>query len=120
MCGERVRDAIRPDLRGVVDAQADARLHTGPDHERGSIEVPLRESDERRRERRDDGTENERIDVVEREILTSEKRVDHHRELVLGLVVSRRGPPRRDELRAVVRAEDDIRVPDVRCEQRGH
>ena len=40
--------------------------------------------------------------------------------LDLGLILPGRGAPRRDELGAVVRAEDDVGVADVRGEQRGH
>ena len=84
------------------------------------VEITLREPRERCRERRHDRAEHQSVNIIEREILATEKRVNHHRELVLSLVMPRRGPPRRDELRSVIHAEDDIRVPDVRGEQGGH
>ena len=120
MRGERVRDAIRADLRGVVDPQTNTGLHAGADDQRGLIEVALREPHERRGERRDDRAKNKRIDVIEGQVLAAEQCVDHDRELVLGLVLPRRGAPGRDELRFVIHTEDDVRVPDVRGEQRGH
>src|SRR5205823_2461053 len=104
--GERVRDAIRADLRGIVDSQAHAGLDAGADDERGPVEITLREPRERGREGRDDRPEHERVDLVEREIFATEQRVDHHRKLVFGLILPGRGPPCRNELRPVIRGEN--------------
>jgi hypothetical protein len=63
--GERVRDAIRADLRGIVDPQAYPRLHAGTDDERGAIEVALREPSKGRRQWRHHRAEHQGINVVE-------------------------------------------------------
>ena len=118
MRGERVRDAIGADLGGVVHAEPHPRLHTRADDERGLVQIALGEPRERHRERRDDGAEHERVDVLEREILASEERVDRDGELVLRLVRLGRGTPGREEARALVRAEDDVRVARVDGQER--
>ena len=120
MRGERIRDPVRPDLRGVVDAQTHPRFDARADDQSGAIQVTLGEACERSGEWWDHGPEHERVDVVEGKILARQKRIDHDRQLVLGLVVPCRGAPGRDELRSVVRAEDDVRVSDVGREQRRH
>ena len=114
MRGEGVRDAVRSDLGGVIDPQANTCLDAGADDQGGTVEIALSQAGEGRRERWYHRAENEGIDVVEREVLPSEQRVDHDGELVLGLVVSGRGPPCRDELGSVVRAKHDVGISDVR------
>src|SRR5438093_13675326 len=118
--GYVVRAATRPHCRGLYDTQPQAGLDAEANDERGPVEITLREPRERGREGRDDRPEHERVDLVEREIFATEQRVDHHRKLVFGLILPGRGPPCRNELRPVIRAENDVRVSDVRGEERGH
>src|SRR5437667_241621 len=61
---EGVRDAIGSDLRWIVDAKPHAGLDARSDHERGPVEVALRETRERSGQWRDDGSKHERVDVV--------------------------------------------------------
>src|SRR5206468_7381670 len=75
MRGERIRDPVRPDLRGVVDAQTHPRFDARADDQSGAIQVTLGEACERSGEWWDHGPEHERVDVVEGKILARQKRI---------------------------------------------
>ena len=120
MCRQRVRDAIRTDLRGVVHAQPDTGLDARPDHERRSLEVALRQTGERLRERWHDAADDERVELRECQVLLIEEAVDRDGELVLGAVMDGGQAPRAEQLGVLVDAEDDIGVADIHREHARH
>ena len=114
---ERVGDPVGADLAGVVDAQPNAGLDPGRDEERWLRQVLLAEPLQRRRERRHDAADDDRVDGPERDIVARQKAIEKDRQLVLGAVMDGRGAPCRGERVVAEHAERDLGVSDVDREQ---
>jgi hypothetical protein len=120
--GDRVDDAVRADLLGVVGEDRDARLDAGFDEDGGHVAVVAAgHLAQFVQDGRDGGADRDAVDAVAQ--LLSEEGVHAHQaleeygEFVGGAARVRGDAPVLDDLLAVEQAEDGVRVAHVDREE---
>src|SRR3990172_1788954 len=115
--GDGVDDPVGADLLRVVHLDGDAGLHARPDDQGCDAEVAHAQIHDRRRERRDDGGDDDRIDLPGGEMAAVVEVPDEDPVLVARLLLVGPDAPVMKELLSLVHPQDRMRVPDVYDEQ---
>ena len=118
--GHRVGDAVGADLGRVLDHEADAGAHAGPQHERREAEVLLAHRHPLRREARHDRGDGHLVDQLPDALAEqAEEALQQAGDLVGGAVAHGGDAPVVRDDAALAQADDGLRVADVDDEQHG-
>ena len=118
--GDRVDEAVRADLVGVVDPNRHARLDPGPDLQEARVEVALRHPLVLGAERRHHRGDRDRVDPAALDPAQGEQAGDALGDLIAGRAGDGSKAPVLDQLGAVEGAEVRLGVADVDSEKHEH
>ena len=113
MRADDVHDAVGADGARVFIVQADAGANPGADNQRADVEVTLAHLAQRHDERRHNGRDDDRLDVLHADILIPKEFVDEDAVLVDRLLPIGRNAPVAQEFPALICAHDNVAVADV-------